>query len=518
MSLIQRKVTELLSAGNKSEKLIIIIMKDDFNNMNNIPSSPCSLPSSVQVFATKDYSENEKNLLLRFLMKTPLYELEHELNIFLIRPALSNMTTLVFSWKSTTNLVQHYRRIFQAILQQLCKEVAKKWIKILEPNKQAKYPYKGFNASKPFWWPENIDHTEPDHLDKYGRISLLVSIIRNRSLSLTELKNKVQYLHSTQKYLRNLLDELFYVAAYDRIFYNPERNDDPLFQYLSSEEQGVISCAKTFKIAISDLITTKGGTATRLGIVMVSQIDDCMLNRKVFKINEVEKKKPCKPTRKRTRSVLALKIKEEEEEENYKEADGTYKSCNQEVVLKDKKEHPIKVRRTSSLTTSKIPKSLDSQYTNSQEDDYHNHYTPQTSPSSAVDSMCCNKPTLPSLKHNHIGINDSGYGLQLILRSNPPSSPSPGLKHIHTTTTEFDDASQEETDRGLFKFQSYDSDCTLPNVDSPNYIVAQEILTHNLSSPPPSVLHSWHYDCDSSSEDVYPEIPYEGGEMSAIHS
>lgn len=67
---------------------------------------------------------------------------------------------------------------FEEFQQLPCKSLAKSWIKIVEPKKQAKYPYKLRDKSKPYWWPSDARHVEPDHLRKEERISLLISLLR----------------------------------------------------------------------------------------------------------------------------------------------------------------------------------------------------------------------------------------------------------------------------------------------------------------------------------------------------
>lgn len=59
-----------------------------------------------------------------------------------------------------------------------CKLLSKIWIKTIEPKKQSTYPYKGGESSKPYWWPSDARHKEPDHLKKDERISLLVSLLK----------------------------------------------------------------------------------------------------------------------------------------------------------------------------------------------------------------------------------------------------------------------------------------------------------------------------------------------------
>lgn len=67
---------------------------------------------------------------------------------------------------------------FEEFQQIPCKLLAKAWIKVIEPRKQSKYPYKLAENSKPYWWPPNCIHKEPDHLKKEERINLLINIIR----------------------------------------------------------------------------------------------------------------------------------------------------------------------------------------------------------------------------------------------------------------------------------------------------------------------------------------------------
>jgi hypothetical protein len=63
---------------------------------------------------------------------------------------------------------QYYESRFNTAQQNLCKLVAKSWIKVIEPKKQVKYPYNQGAASRPAWWPSHIQHREPDHINKNG--------------------------------------------------------------------------------------------------------------------------------------------------------------------------------------------------------------------------------------------------------------------------------------------------------------------------------------------------------------
>jgi hypothetical protein len=58
---------------------------------------------------------------------------------------------------------------FDEIQQNVCKHLAKTWIKVVEPRKQTIHPYKDGKETAPGWWPEEVRHKEPDHLDKKGK-------------------------------------------------------------------------------------------------------------------------------------------------------------------------------------------------------------------------------------------------------------------------------------------------------------------------------------------------------------
>jgi Protein of unknown function (DUF2841) len=72
-------------------------------------------------------------------------------------------------------------RRFKDLQQNLCKAIAKPWIKMINPNKQTLNPYAGGTATAPWWWPERppagtvptlkngfVRHKEPDHLKIQG--------------------------------------------------------------------------------------------------------------------------------------------------------------------------------------------------------------------------------------------------------------------------------------------------------------------------------------------------------------
>ncbi|KAH2751473.1 hypothetical protein KXV52_005664 [Aspergillus fumigatus] len=94
----------------------------------------------------------------------------------------------------TPKVLEYYERSLKHFRQFNCREVAKAFIKFIEPGKQVKHPYNGGKPPagappgnkgdpekiKPEWWPADVVHKEPDHLRRnyLERLSLLIHIIR----------------------------------------------------------------------------------------------------------------------------------------------------------------------------------------------------------------------------------------------------------------------------------------------------------------------------------------------------
>ncbi|AGO13923.1 AaceriAGR060Wp [[Ashbya] aceris (nom. inval.)] len=74
--------------------------------------------------------------------------------------------------------VERYLNAAFRLLRQLpCKQISKSWIKVIEPKKKARYPYMMGEQSKPNWWPRDVEHREPDHLQKPDRLALMTAIM-----------------------------------------------------------------------------------------------------------------------------------------------------------------------------------------------------------------------------------------------------------------------------------------------------------------------------------------------------
>ncbi len=75
---------------------------------------------------------------------------------------------------------------FRAVQQVSCRVIAKEWIKTIHPKKQSTHPYNGKNTrtgepgdpsdTKPPYWPEDVIHKEPDHINKEGAKNSLSTI------------------------------------------------------------------------------------------------------------------------------------------------------------------------------------------------------------------------------------------------------------------------------------------------------------------------------------------------------
>ena len=91
-----------------------------------------------------------------------------------------------FSLRDAKSLRQYYEKLLDSLQQLNCRILAKAYVRFVEPQKQAKYPYNGRKAvtgamqqlsseeSKPPWWPSQVRHREPDHLLKAGNQTFLL--------------------------------------------------------------------------------------------------------------------------------------------------------------------------------------------------------------------------------------------------------------------------------------------------------------------------------------------------------
>lgn len=98
-----------------------------------------------------------------------------------------NLPRTVMDLTSTEALLQYLAACLYLLQQETCKNIARTWIKFIEPKKQSKYPYKRGMETAPPWWPRNVTHKEPDHLQKNERIGLLTHLLLYSNFSLESL-------------------------------------------------------------------------------------------------------------------------------------------------------------------------------------------------------------------------------------------------------------------------------------------------------------------------------------------
>ncbi|ANZ74186.1 BA75_00373T0 [Komagataella pastoris] len=140
---------------------------------------------------------------------------------------------------------EQYKMYFNLLQQIVCKEIAKLWIKVIEPKKQTKFPYKGGNSTKPSWWPDEVPHREPDHLNKSDRITLLITICHLDVTYLQDLYKSTQSVDFTPE-KRELYNELFYLL-YKEFDFQRLKTDSKVMVSLFSRKQKRLNksrCAK----------------------------------------------------------------------------------------------------------------------------------------------------------------------------------------------------------------------------------------------------------------------------------
>ncbi|KAI9826866.1 MAG: hypothetical protein M1832_005805 [Thelocarpon impressellum] len=119
----------------------------------------------------------------------------------------------------TAAVAGFYKLRFHDLQQLYCKVVAKAWIRTIEPRKQSTHPYKDGKAAAPDWWPEGVDHKEPDHIKKDTRLKLLLAIIRARRVPVRDLESATNaVLNSIHPDKRPILADIYRVAKAEERF------------------------------------------------------------------------------------------------------------------------------------------------------------------------------------------------------------------------------------------------------------------------------------------------------------
>ncbi|KAA1114390.1 hypothetical protein PGT21_006923 [Puccinia graminis f. sp. tritici] len=114
------------------------------------------------------------------LSQSRVQEFDHTIKHIEFQPTrdnASNDSPTIISFSSPLSIASFLENKFRQLQQNTCKLVCKAWIKVIEPKKQRKFPYRSGETSKPDWWPRGVVHREPDHLLKPDRIKLMLAVL-----------------------------------------------------------------------------------------------------------------------------------------------------------------------------------------------------------------------------------------------------------------------------------------------------------------------------------------------------
>ncbi|KAF7591253.1 hypothetical protein BBP40_001814 [Aspergillus hancockii] len=143
-------------------------------------------------------------------------------------PVSTNMVGMEIG--DNEKILEYYENALKHFQQLNCRQIAKAFIKFIEPRKQVKHPYNGGKPragaasgekgdpekTKPEWWPAGVVHKEPDHLRKEQRIRLLIHIVRKLGKFGITPEKLQEVAHDSKRQLRPtskiaVLDEIFKV-------------------------------------------------------------------------------------------------------------------------------------------------------------------------------------------------------------------------------------------------------------------------------------------------------------------
>ncbi|KAH1663040.1 hypothetical protein KXX46_006055 [Aspergillus fumigatus] len=154
----------------------------------------------------------------------------------------------------TPKVLDYYERSLKRFLQINCRQIAKAFIRFIEPRKQVKHPYNGGKPptgappgkkgdpekTKPEWWPTNVVHKEPDHLRKDQRLSLLIHIIRKLGRFGITTDQLQEIAHDCKRQLKGphrlqILDEVFRVRRMEERYERGEVDANTIVYVVNRE-------------------------------------------------------------------------------------------------------------------------------------------------------------------------------------------------------------------------------------------------------------------------------------------
>ncbi|EGV61508.1 hypothetical protein PSN45_000182 [Yamadazyma tenuis] len=322
-------------------------------------------PTNVPV-ATPVWNSLSKN---QTLMIRQILDGQHDLtsSVFLdIKPCLKDNRVFELKQFCGCRLKSQYEDLFGAMSQVICKVIAKEWIKVICPQKQGLFPYR--MAETPSWWPSQVPHVEPDHLDKFNRIELLVSILRNKDIDLVKLKTSVRNLNALSANIegwryqvQKLIYELFYLSLYERFYFRYGVNLDLLAQCSDQERYLLHQNVVLIRVSNLDKVTLR-------------EIQPNMLNEDIFSLEVKEKPKEPKEPKKPKKTPVITKPKK---------AGAIAKSKGD--VQTHKKHKQKKVATKAHTSKSKKKKVSVKRETSDDEQLFSDHYTCSTVRTGSLD-------------------------------------------------------------------------------------------------------------------------------------
>ncbi|KKK22477.1 hypothetical protein ARAM_000617 [Aspergillus rambellii] len=152
-------------------------------------------------------------------------------------PPYSATNMVALEVGDTEKVLEYYETALKHFQQINCRQIAKAFIKFIEPRKQVKHPYNGGRPragappgekgdpekTKPEWWPAGVQHKEPDHLKKEQRLRLLIHILRKLGKFGITSDKLQEVAHDSKRQLRpeekmEILNEIFRVRRLEERF------------------------------------------------------------------------------------------------------------------------------------------------------------------------------------------------------------------------------------------------------------------------------------------------------------
>ena len=69
----------------------------------------------------------------------------------------------------TAAFLDYYETALDLLQAKICSSIATKLIKIIDPYRKVKYPYRNPENGIPLWWPLQVPYDSPHNLKKNGK-------------------------------------------------------------------------------------------------------------------------------------------------------------------------------------------------------------------------------------------------------------------------------------------------------------------------------------------------------------